>query len=226
MFSLFFIAAICADSDDDLGPARDLLTGTWNAEISRTDSKGRKDEKENELVEVRFNYASKRKGTMKMGVYLDSAAKEPIYEADITWESNGVSASVDSSSFSTNLEFYLLTKYEARGTANNYRYLFEITSKTEAQATFTDVETNEITTVKLYRDPSYFDGDWKPTIYIFGVFAILLVVALTCTSPEAKAREAERLKKMEETREAERKARKEKMHQQEARAGDFNAYDI
>ncbi|EAY08612.1 hypothetical protein TVAG_239720 [Trichomonas vaginalis G3] len=209
MISFFFISAIYAKDDDNLGPARDLLVGKWNAEISRTDSKGNTDDKENELVEVRFNLVSKRTGLMKMGVYPDSSSKEPYYEAEITWDSNGNSATIESSAFSTSIEFYLLTKYEARGTADNFRYLFEIVKSTEAQATFTDTETNEKTTVKLYRDESFFASqDWLPTIIGFGFFGLLIAVAIIFRSPEASKREEERMKRMQQKKEQD--ARKQK----------------
>ena len=218
MFFFFLISSFAAE-DEELGTVQSILKGKWKAEISRTDADGNHDDAEDENVEVRF--ASKSwfgsSKVVTLGVYPDSSKKaEPYYNATITWEDDGNTAEVISDFFSDNVTFSLLTKYEARGTVGTTRYLFEVTDADNAQATITDTETNEKTTITLTKDYPFFDTsvDWKITSVSIVFFAFFFYIVCFCKSEEGIKLEEEETKKYEQKRE-ERKRQKEKKKQEE-----------
>ena len=218
MFFFFLVSSLRAE-DDEMGTVQSILKGKWKAEIARTDSDGHHDETEDENVEVRFAaksfFGSK---VMTVGVYPDSSKKsEPYYNATITWESDGNTAVVESDSFSDTVSFSLLTKYEARGTVGNIRYLFEITDSDNAKATITDTDTNEKTEITLIKDNTFFDtsDDCKITRVIIVFFAFFFYIVCFCKSEEGIEMEKKEIeeyeKKKEENKMKREKKRKEVM---------------
>ena len=217
MIFFFLISSLRAE-DDELGTVQSILKGKWKAEIARTDSDGNHDETEDENVEVRFaskSYFSSK--VMTVGVYPDSSKKsEPFYNGTITWESDGNTALVESDSFSDTVSFSLLTKYEARGTVGNIRYLFEVTDADNAKATITDTDTNEKTEITLTKDYPFFDTsvDWKITSVSIVFFAFFFYIVCFCKSEEGIELEKKEIEEYEKKKE-QNKAKKEKKRQEE-----------
>lgn len=222
-FFLFAIKAFSEEGDEpeeEMSNVKTILTGKWRAEIARTDASGNHDETEDEGVEVRFS-GWRRGKVIKMGVYTDSTkSADMIYNATLTWDQDGSKVNVTSEDFNAEVEFFLLTKYEARGTVGNIRYLFEITDNNNAQATITDTDTNEKTEITLFKEQPFFDPntDWKVAILSSIFMFAFISVACFCKSPEGKKIEEEEIKKYEMEREQKKKEKEEKSKKRQEHA--------